>query len=279
MGKPNVESETRNGQSQSRRTADRRRTGRSSVEEGHSHRAGRPGRHRCGGLHARNFGKLKRHGRERRRLDQCGHRHLQSNQQHTDLARRQSEQFDHGQPRRWRKTAGQRRRRPCHRRNGDRRQHLADPGLRPGRQRHDRRSTSRTAPCPARTSTAAKATTLCRAAAVPTCSSARPATTRCSARAAADLLFGGADDDVLTGGDGDDQVFGEAGDDRMVWNPGDDTDLNEGGNGIDTVEVNGGNGAEIFTATAERHARALRSRSTRRHSPSTSAPARTWSST
>ena len=30
----------------------------------------------------------------------------------------------------------------------------------------------------------------------------------------------------------------------MIWNPGDDTDLNEGGAGIDTVEVNGGNGAE-----------------------------------
>jgi Ca2+-binding RTX toxin-like protein len=64
-----------------------------------------------------------------------------------------------------------------------------------------------------------------------------------------DLLFGGADNDVLTGGDGDDQVFGESGNDRMVWNPGDDTDLNEGGDGTDTVEVNGGNGAETFTAT------------------------------
>ena len=36
----------------------------------------------------------------------------------------------------------------------------------------------------------------------------------------------------------------------MVWNPGDDTDLDEGGDGSDTVEVNGGNGAEQFTATA-----------------------------
>ncbi|MBO0879536.1 MAG: hypothetical protein J2P17_04025 [Mycobacterium sp.] len=64
-----------------------------------------------------------------------------------------------------------------------------------------------------------------------------------------DFLFGGADNDTLTGGDGDDQVFGESDDDRMIWNPGDDTDLNEGGDGIDTVEVNGGNGSEIFTAT------------------------------
>jgi Ca2+-binding RTX toxin-like protein len=65
-----------------------------------------------------------------------------------------------------------------------------------------------------------------------------------------DQLFGGAGTDTLTGGDGDDLVFGESGNDRMVWNPGDDTDLNEGGDGIDTVEVNGGNGAEAFTATA-----------------------------
>ncbi|WP_254508373.1 beta strand repeat-containing protein [Anatilimnocola floriformis] len=66
----------------------------------------------------------------------------------------------------------------------------------------------------------------------------------------ADFLFGGTENDTLTGGDADDQVFGEAGDDRMIWNPGDDTDLNEGGAGTDTVEVNGGNGAEVFTVTA-----------------------------
>ena len=65
-----------------------------------------------------------------------------------------------------------------------------------------------------------------------------------------DLLFGGGENDTLTGGDADDQVFGQSGNDRMIWNPGDDTDLNEGGDGIDTVEVNGGNGAEQFTATA-----------------------------
>jgi Ca2+-binding RTX toxin-like protein len=65
-----------------------------------------------------------------------------------------------------------------------------------------------------------------------------------------DFLFGGSENDTLTGGDADDQVFGESGNDRMIWNPGDDTDLNEGGDGTDTVEVNGGNGAEIFTVTA-----------------------------
>jgi Ca2+-binding RTX toxin-like protein len=65
-----------------------------------------------------------------------------------------------------------------------------------------------------------------------------------------DLLFGGANNDTLTGGDADDQVFGEAGNDRFIWNPGDDTDLNEGGSGTDTIEVNGGNGTEVFTTTA-----------------------------
>ena len=65
-----------------------------------------------------------------------------------------------------------------------------------------------------------------------------------------DTLFGGSGNDTLTGGDADDRAFGEAGDDRMIWNPGDDTDLNEGGADIDTVEVNGGNGAEQFTTTA-----------------------------
>ena len=65
-----------------------------------------------------------------------------------------------------------------------------------------------------------------------------------------DFLFGGADNDVLTGGDGDDQMFGESGNDRLIWNPGDDSDLFEGGDGIDTAEVNGGGGAETFTVTA-----------------------------
>jgi Ca2+-binding RTX toxin-like protein len=65
-----------------------------------------------------------------------------------------------------------------------------------------------------------------------------------------DQLFGGSGNDTLTGGAGDDQVFGEAGNDRMIWNPGDGSDLFEGGAGTDTAEVNGGNGSEIFTVTA-----------------------------
>jgi Ca2+-binding RTX toxin-like protein len=65
-----------------------------------------------------------------------------------------------------------------------------------------------------------------------------------------DFLFGGDGNDTLTGGTGDDQVFGEAGNDRMIWNPGEGTDLNEGGDGTDTVEVNGGNASETFSVTA-----------------------------
>src|SRR5436305_5896356 len=65
-----------------------------------------------------------------------------------------------------------------------------------------------------------------------------------------DLLFGGDGNDTLTGGDGDDQMFGQAGNDRMIWNPGDDSDLMEGGDGTDTAEVNGGNGTEVFSLTA-----------------------------
>jgi len=69
-------------------------------------------------------------------------------------------------------------------------------------------------------------------------------------RGGTDLLFGGEDNDTITGGDADDQAFGQSDDDRMVWNQGDDTDLNEGGAGTDTVEVNGASGAEQFTTTA-----------------------------
>lgn len=69
-------------------------------------------------------------------------------------------------------------------------------------------------------------------------------------RGGADMLFGGSGNDTLTGGAANDFVFGQGDDDRMIWNPGDDADLNEGGPGVDTVEVNGGNEAEIFTTTA-----------------------------
>ncbi len=69
-------------------------------------------------------------------------------------------------------------------------------------------------------------------------------------RGGGDMLFGGAGDDTLIGGPGDDQLFGGAGNDRFIWNPGDGSDVDEGGAGADTLEVNGGNGAETFTITA-----------------------------
>src|SRR6266852_203639 len=65
-----------------------------------------------------------------------------------------------------------------------------------------------------------------------------------------DLLFGGSGNDTLTGGAGSDQMFVQSGDDLMIWNPGDGSDLMEGGDCNDTAEVNGGNGAETFTITA-----------------------------
>jgi Ca2+-binding RTX toxin-like protein len=65
-----------------------------------------------------------------------------------------------------------------------------------------------------------------------------------------DFILGGDGNDVITGGDADDEVFGGAGDDRIIWNPGDDSDKIDGDDGVDTAEVNGGNGAEIFTVTA-----------------------------
>src|SRR5262249_37650325 len=65
-----------------------------------------------------------------------------------------------------------------------------------------------------------------------------------------DPLVRGDGSDTLAGGPGPDQASGEAGDDRMLWTPGDGPDPNEGGDGTDTAEVNGGNVAEVFTATA-----------------------------
>src|SRR5215207_9503655 len=66
-----------------------------------------------------------------------------------------------------------------------------------------------------------------------------------------DDLFGGGDDDRIIGGKNPagtrDNAVGGDGDDTLVWNPGDGDDINEGGAGIDTIEVNGGGGGEQFT--------------------------------
>jgi Ca2+-binding RTX toxin-like protein len=67
-------------------------------------------------------------------------------------------------------------------------------------------------------------------------------------KAGDDKLLGDAGNDTLTGGTGTDRAFGQLGDDRMIWNPGEGSDLNDGGNGIDTVEVIGGDVAEAFSA-------------------------------
>ena len=65
-----------------------------------------------------------------------------------------------------------------------------------------------------------------------------------------DQVFGGDNNDELSGGPGNDLLSGELGNDTMVWNPGDGSDVMEGGDGSDVAEVNGGNGAETFTVTA-----------------------------
>src|SRR5215207_278297 len=70
-------------------------------------------------------------------------------------------------------------------------------------------------------------------------------------------LFGGANNDTLTAGSGGDQLFGQAGNDTLLGKGGFDflfggseNDTLTGGDADDTVEVNGGNGAEQFTTTA-----------------------------
>jgi Ca2+-binding RTX toxin-like protein len=63
-----------------------------------------------------------------------------------------------------------------------------------------------------------------------------------------DLILGGEGDDVLNGGGGDDRIVGDrgadtmnggSGDDTLVWNNGDGSDVANGDDGRDDVEVNG----------------------------------------
>jgi Ca2+-binding RTX toxin-like protein len=73
----------------------------------------------------------------------------------------------------------------------------------------------------------------------------------------ADLILGGEGNDVLDGRGGDDRIVGdrgndtmngEAGDDTLVWNNGDASDVVNGGDGRDDVEVNGAPAAgDVFT--------------------------------
>jgi Ca2+-binding RTX toxin-like protein len=68
---------------------------------------------------------------------------------------------------------------------------------------------------------------------------------------AADLLKGGNGDDRIVPDDNPagtrDDARGDAGNDLIIWNGGDDDDLNDGGVGIDTSQVNGAAANETFT--------------------------------
>jgi len=65
-----------------------------------------------------------------------------------------------------------------------------------------------------------------------------------------DTLLGGSGGETFIGGRGNDTVYLGGGADVFAWYPGDDADFVEGGAGIDTVEVYGGSGGEVFTMTA-----------------------------
>ncbi|MDW3224429.1 MAG: calcium-binding protein [Paracoccaceae bacterium] len=53
-----------------------------------------------------------------------------------------------------------------------------------------------------------------------------------------DHLFGGTGDDRIVGNKGNDSMFGGQGNDMLVWNNGDGSDLMDGGQGYDQVQVN-----------------------------------------
>ena len=89
--------------------------------------------------------------------------------------------------------------------------------------------------------------------------------------AGADLLIGGDGDDALTGGAADDLVLGQAGNDAFFWSPGDGSDVDEGGDGADTVLVNGGPPRKS-SPPAQTAPASASSVPTRRPSASTSAP-------
>ena len=99
-------------------------------------------------------------------------------------------------------------------------------------------------------------------------STAAAATTRSPAPSIADRLNGGDGDDRITPNDNPappnavvrDDARGDAGNDTIVWNGGDDDDLNEGGPGLDTIQVNGAAANETFTVNAVRRPRDLRPR-------------------
>jgi len=134
-------------------------------------------------------------------------------------------------------------------RSANRRQYRIDPGIRPGRQRHDSLDEANGALPAALLFGGAGNDTLTGGSGNDQLFGGAGNDTLLG-KSGDDLLFGGDGNDTLIGGTGNDQMFGQAGNDRMIWNPGEGTDLMEGGDGIDTAEVNGGNGAETFSLVA-----------------------------
>jgi Ca2+-binding RTX toxin-like protein len=65
-----------------------------------------------------------------------------------------------------------------------------------------------------------------------------------------DFILSGGGNDTVQGDEGDDTALLGAGDDRFIWNPGDDNDVVEGQQGVDTLEFNGANVAEIVDISA-----------------------------
>jgi Ca2+-binding RTX toxin-like protein len=61
--------------------------------------------------------------------------------------------------------------------------------------------------------------------------------------AGTDVIFAGRGDDTVVGQTGNDAAFLGSGHDRFIWNNGDGSDFIDGGNGYDTTQVNGADGA------------------------------------
>jgi hypothetical protein len=67
-----------------------------------------------------------------------------------------------------------------------------------------------------------------------------------------DFIVASPGDDIVNGGPGNNEVQLGAGDDTFTWNPGDGSSLIDGGDGIDSIIVNGSDQAESFTGNSER---------------------------
>ena len=59
-----------------------------------------------------------------------------------------------------------------------------------------------------------------------------------------DYISGQGGNDTITGDAGADRIRGNDGDDLLIWNIGDGSDLNDGGTGEDTLDLNGSNAAD-----------------------------------